>query len=97
MIFTRKDVIAFIGSMRTAGRVVSCTEERVTLCTTETVALCTAAILVVSLIINTNRLRLSSFSLLVSAVLNWSATHLFGSLSRPNRLRKLNTQPDPRK
>ena len=38
------------------------------------------------LIIDATRLRLSSFSLLVSAVLNWSVTHLFDSLGRPNRL-----------
>ena len=47
------------------------------------------------LIIDATRLRLSSFSLLVSAVLNWSVTHLFDSLGRPNRLRELNTRPDP--
>ena len=47
------------------------------------------------LIIDATRLRLSSFSLLVSAVLNWSVTHLFDSLGRPNRLRELNTWPDP--
>ena len=56
LMFIQKEVIAFIGSMRIVGRVVSCNEERVTSCTTETMALCTAAILVVTLIINTNRL-----------------------------------------
>ena len=49
------------------------------------------------LIIDATRLRLSSFSLLVSAVLKWSVTHLFDSLGRPNRLRELNTRPDPRR
>ena len=46
------------------------------------------------LIINATRLRLSFFSLLVSAVLNWSVTHLFDSLGRPNRLCELNIWPD---
>ena len=41
------------------------------------------------LIIDATRLRLSSFSLLVSAVLNWSVTHLFDSLGRPDRLCEL--------
>ena len=49
----------------------------------------------VGLIIDATRLRLSAFSLLVSAVLNWSVTHLFDSLGRLNRLRELNTRPDP--
>ena len=95
MIFTQRDVTAFIGSMRTAGRVVLCIEERVTSCTTETVALCTAAILAVSLIIDTNRLRLSFFSVLMSAILNSLVMHLFNSLNRPNRLCELKTQLDP--
>ena len=43
----------------------------------------------VGLIINATRLRLSFFSLLASVVLNWSVTHLFDSLGRPNRLREL--------
>ena len=78
LMFTRREVTAFVGSMRTAGRVISCTAE--------TVASCTAAILVVSFIIDT-KLRL--ICLLASAVLNWSVTHLFASLGRPNRLREL--------
>ena len=43
------------------------------------------------LIIDATRLRFSSFSLLISGVLNWSVAHLFDSLDRPNRLRELNT------
>ena len=41
------------------------------------------------LIIDATRLKIGFFSLLVSAVLNWSVTHSFDSLSRLNRLCEL--------
>ena len=47
------------------------------------------------LIINAIRLRLSFFSLFVSAVLNWLVTDLFDRLGNLNRLRELNIWPDP--
>ena len=92
MIFTRREVTAFVISMRTVGRVanlVHLVHRR------DSGLVHRRHSRFARLIIDATRLRLNSFSLLVSAVLNWSVTHLFDSLGRPNRLRELNTRPDP--
>ena len=78
LIFTKREITAFIGS--------ACIVKRVISYIVETVASCTAAILVIGLIIDT-KLKLICF--FASVVLNWLFTHLFNVFGSLNRLCEL--------